>query len=150
MRKQTEYNKLVAERNGEFYFCDYIFKHKDDFKGATGTELVPVSKEEYEERTSLESITERFEDCWRDAVSNGDEFRSLDDYCSDIFQYEGDEAVFDFSGYNLWDQLREIGYDEENYPVFDCIGGGRCFSKDDKWDKIYDEKLLKKIVRIES
>ena len=49
-REQTNYNKLVGRIGNEYYFCDYIFRHSPDFKGATASILCPVSRGEYDER----------------------------------------------------------------------------------------------------
>ena len=83
------------------------------------------------------------------SVNDGKTEQSLDEWISDVLMYDGDEAIFDFSGYNLWEQLRELGLTEEEYPVFECSGGGRCFSSDIEFDEVYDEELLKKIKEIE-
>ncbi len=36
-REQIDYNVIVARQDGEYITLDYVFKHSDDFKGATGT-----------------------------------------------------------------------------------------------------------------
>lgn len=143
------YNKLVGEKNGEYYFCDYIFDDGKGFKGATATILVPVSKEEYDERTSLEGAKERFEDLWRETVKDGGTEDSLEDWCQSIIDTDGDDAFFDFSGCNLWEQLRDK-FPEDEYPVFECIGGGRSFSKENDFDRVFDQELLKKIQEVEN
>ena len=149
-RDQVNYNLLVAEKDGEFYFCDYIFKHTDGFKGATGSILRPISKGEYEERTTLEYLLDSYEDIWRESVSDGSTTQGLEDWCQHVSDIDGDEAFFDLSYPELWEQLRDLGYSEKEYPVFECTGGGRCFGNNDKYDKIYNQELLDKITEIES
>lgn len=150
MKQQTNYNKLVGRTGDEYYFCDYIFTHADDFKGATGSVLRPVSKAEYEERTSQEELEDRFSDVWREAVASGSTTDSLSVWVEQAFDIDGDEMVFDLSYSRYWDQLRELGFNDEEYPLFECTGGGRCFSKDIKFDEVYDQGLLNKIIAIES
>ena len=145
MRNQTNYNRLVGRKDNSYYFCDYIFEDKD-FCGATATILDPVTKDDYDYRTSLEGAMDCFEVClWKES----DTLLSYEDWVQSILDTDGDEAIFDHSGYNLWDQLREIGFEESEYPVFECCGGGRSFSSDMKFDKIYDIDLWNKIKAIE-
>lgn len=148
-RKETRYDKLVGEKDGDFYFCDYIFYEGEDFKGATGTVLTPVTKEDYLDRTEGEGLLDYLREIWQQAVSAGQTEKSLEDWAEEVINIDGDEAVFDLSGYDLWGQLRQIGYNEEEYPVFQCSGGGRCFGRFDKFDKVYDQELLDKIRKIE-
>lgn len=150
MRQQTDYNKLVGRKGDEYYFCDYIFDHGDNFKGATGTVLVPISKDEYEERTSEDGLLDYLGEHWQGAVSSGETEMSKSEWVQWVYDVDGDDALFDFSGSNLWDQLREIGITEEEFPVIQCQGGGRCFGRFEDFDEIYDQELWEKIQAIES
>ena len=151
MRKEKKFNKLVGRIGNEFYFCNDIFSYEDgSLQGATGTTLCPVSKELYEERSSQENVEELYADTWREMVASGKETRGLDAFVGDVLNYEGDEALFDFSGYTLWGQLRERGFDDVSFPVIECIGGGRCFGNDLKFDEVFDKDLLRKIRMIEA
>jgi len=151
---QTQIGKLVGRIDNNYYICDTLFEHADDFKGATATVLCPVSQESYENRTNPESpyVLEWFEKIWQRAVANGVTVEGLEDFAAQQLRNCGDEAVFDFSGDNYWDLLREAVPEltEEDYPVFECIGGGRSFSPDMMWDKIYDNELWQQIKEIES
>lgn len=147
MRTETKYDKLVGQKENEFYFVDDIFKYDDGMQGVTGTILVPVSKEEYEDRTSNEAKYDYLDNSgsWEEAVKSGRTEESKQDYYQNIIDIAGDELIFDFSGSDLWDQLRSIDYDEENYPVIECVGGGRCFKSKNNFDKVFDKELLKKV-----
>lgn len=150
-RIEKKYNKLVAQKDNEFFFCDDIFEYKDvSLKGATGTILRPVSKEEYEQRTSSDGLYDNLGELWQQAVEAGNTELGKQEWCDQVFSIDGDEAIFDLSGYNLWDQLRAIGYTEDEYPIFECTGGGRCFGRHDNYDKVYDQELLDKIKAIEA
>jgi len=150
---QTQVKKLVGRIDNAYYLCDYLFKHSDGFKGATATVLCPVARETYENRTDSghPNTIERFEDCWQQAVQAGSTTDSLEGWVEMVLDTDGDEAVFDMSGYDYWDDLRAAipELTEEDYPVFECVGGGRSFSPDMKWDEIYDEKLWQQIKEIE-
>ena len=154
MITQTNINKLVSRIDDEYYICEYLFKNTEDFKGATALILSPVSRAEYEERTDPESevAIERFEECWREQVRAGVTTHSLKEYVEEILAVDGDEAVFDMGGYEYWDMLRkaEPELTEEDYPIFECVGCGRSFSKEMQFDKIYNEKLWQQIKEIES
>lgn len=151
---QTQIKKLVGRIDSEYYFCDTLFEHADGFKGATATVLYPVTRENYESRIDPEDYDTigYFEDCWRGAVQAGTTTKGLEPWVEEILETGGDEAVFDMSGYDYWDDLREAipKLTEEDYPVFECVGGGRSFSPDMKWDEIYDEDLWQQIKKIET
>jgi hypothetical protein len=149
-KNQKTYNILVGLRGSEFYVLEYTFDYGDGFKGAVGSIHVPISRDEYDYRTSIEGVAERYEDVWRDMVANGKETRGLDDFVKDIINSDGDEAVFELSSLDVVKQIRDkTGYTEDEYPVFEYIGGGRCFYSDDGFDEIYEPKLLKLIRDIE-
>jgi hypothetical protein len=140
-RQETKYNKLVGIIDDEYCFLDYTFKD-GDFMGACGTILQPITRKQYEYDTSEDSLLERLGEWWKNAVDNNSTELGKVEWVRDIYNRDGDDALYDLSGYDLWDQLRNIGLTEEDYPVFNCIGGGRCFDKNMKFDKVYDQKLV--------
>lgn len=154
MRTQTNIKQLVGRIGSEYYICDYLFEDGQNFKGATATVLRSVSQVEYEERTDPEGeyVLDWFDDLWRESVAAGNTTKSLKDFIEEALAVNGDEAVFDFSGYNYWDLIREAESEltEENYPVFECVAGGRSFYSDMKFDKIYNKKLWEQIKEIEN
>jgi len=93
-----------------------------------------------------------FKENWQQAVESGNTIESLEDFTAAALRNYGDEAVFDLSGYDYWDDLRGAVPEltEEAYPVFECTGGGRSFSPDMKWDEIYDGDLWQQIKEIET
>jgi len=152
MRKQTNYNQLVGRIGNEYYFCDYIFEQDTDFKGATATVLSPVPKETYDDIMDPESdaAKDRFEELWVESVKSGTTELGLLDYIAEL-NYTADDC-FDPSGYDLWDSLREAvpSLTEDDFPVFECIGGGRSFRPDMEWDEIYNPELWAKIKAVET
>ena len=151
-RTETKYNKLIGRIGDSYYFLDDIFKYKDDFKGATGTVLEPVSQESYDETMTVDGFKDRgYDEHWKGAVESGSTELGLDDWLQLVLDQYGDEAVYDLSGYSddLWDQLRDIGLTEEKYPIFTCVGGGRSFSPDMVWDELYNPELWEKIKEVE-
>ncbi len=151
---QTQIKKLVGRIGNEYYFCDTLFRHIFVSSRRRHTILCPVNEEDYENKIDAgnpETI-ELFEDCWKQAVQAGSTTDSLDSYVEMVLNNNGDAAIFDFSGSEYWDDLRKAipVLTEEDYPVFDCRGGGRSFSPDMKWDEIYDKNLWQQIKEIET
>ena len=152
MREQKNIRKLVGRIGDSYYVCDYVFKYDDGLKGATATVLRPVSKQEYEAAQEIDNLINRFADLWGEAARDNRTEESLKDYCQSIYDCDGDEAIWDFSGYDCWDLIREAVSEitEENYPVIECVGGGRSFSSDMQWDEIYDKEIWNLILEYES
>lgn len=132
MKTETKYNKIVNynQETKEITVLDYVFKHTDDFKGATGTKFEPISKAEYKERMKKDNVIERLIDC--DYLP--EEFKRGGYNALYKAMKENDEVedfMFDCSYRDMWSYLRqELNLTEKEAYVFNCIGGGRCFDKD--------------------
>jgi hypothetical protein len=151
--KRKQIAKLIARAaDGTFIFCDDLFSHGDDFQGATGTVMRLVTVEEYNERTDPDEIEEYLRDIWQEQVRAGATEESLKKWAADAYATDGDDLLFDQSyAHTYGQQLRDIGYTEERYPVVECIGGGRIFSREEsrKYEHVYAEGLLKLIIDVE-
>jgi len=151
-RKQTNYNKVVNidRETNEITVLDYIFTHSKDFKGATGSKFEAISKTEYEDRMSKDNVIDLIISCGLVETK----LKHLEYKMAEVIYNEMEENdeieqfMFDLSYKNLWDELREYGYSEEEYPVFNCVGGGRCFDKDYRGN--INPELSVKIRKIES
>lgn len=151
-REQTDYYQVVHhdKETGEIIMLDYIFRHSDGFKGATGTRFEPVSKEQYKEETSKARIIERLEDC---GIVTCDNEQAKKAALNSLYkQMKANDEIeyfcFDLSYIEHWDKLRALGYPENKYPVFNCTGGGRCFDKN--FEGNINPELSKLIREIES
>lgn len=153
-KNEKQIRKLVGRIDGDYYICDYIFNDSPDFHGATATVLRPVSADERDNRTNPHNSDTKnnFKELWQDQVQAGQTEQSFEDWLEELLAVDGDEAVFDFSGYEYWDLLREAEPEltEEDYPIFERAGGGRSFSADMKFDKVYDEELWTQIQKAET
>lgn len=149
MKKQENIKKLVGRIGEAYYFCDYIFEDGKNFKGATGSILRPINLEEYEGRTSIENKRDYAKEAWQQAVAEHQTEDSLDDWM-EYNDYPDEEFIFDLSYPEYAEELRRIfEYSDEDYPVIECTGGGRCFDKNQKFDEVYDQKLLDRILEVE-
>src|SRR5690606_23902779 len=91
-----------------------------------------VSKREFDEiiepyldndKETLIYLDENFGDLNREIIEGVD---SSEEALTDLF--------FDTSYSDMWDYLREeLDLSEDEAYIFNCIGGGRCFSADDKF-----------------
>jgi hypothetical protein len=153
------YNKLVGRKGNEYYFLNYVFKHENDFMGAVGTIVTPVNKEYYEYATSRDGLAERF----LNAMSESEWCNTLgldEDNCTEEEIIDGIENLYRVGELQPFEecnstqesQMREIAQfsDSNEYPLFEVIGGGRSFDKNQKFDKVYDKGLLELIKKAES
>lgn len=127
MREQQDFWKVVNRaEDGEITVLDYVFEHRGGMRGAVGSKFYPVSEREYEDRTTREAILEYLEG----AIDESEEF--IENMADDIIDNGlEDEYMFDNSYCEHWDEIREeLGLDENEAYIFDCVGGGRCFEAD--------------------
>lgn len=138
MKDQTTFNKVVNFDGQEILVLDYVFKHSDDFKGATGTRFEAISKSQYKEDTSKSSVIQCIEDCYtdEDLFNRYPNKRSVSDCLEQFYKDiknagEIETFTYDDSYRELWPYLREeLNLDENEAYIFTCTGGGRCFDKD--------------------
>ena len=163
--EREKFDKLIGKTiYGEFYFLDNIFAYKDDgFKGTTGTSIIPVSKEQYDYATSREGILERYMDAmgeeeWLDTLGlDSDDFEDENEMMEAIEEgiydtyLNGGLDPFEPPIYAIEEQMRALPEfsDEDEYPIFEVVGGGRIFNKDVKFEKIYNQKLYNQIRKVE-
>lgn len=150
-REQVNYGKIVNfdKESKEITVLDYVFKHSDDFKGATGTTFSPISKDEYD------SILDEYlndpqavSEYWNDAIGEPltyDQVVAISESEEEVMQLCGG---LDDSYSEKWDYLREeLNLDEDEAYVFTCTGGGRCF--DENFQGNVNEELSKIIRKYE-
>jgi hypothetical protein len=161
--EREKVDTLIAKRGEEYYFLDDVFEYKDGFKGATGTIVVPVSKDYYEYATSYDGIVERYvdsmgEDEWLDVLGldkddfedEGEMIEAIEEGIYALYR-NGELNPFEEPNYDMVEQMRDLPQfkNEDKYPIFEVIGGGRIFNKDNKFDKIYNKKLYNRIKTLE-
>ena len=163
-RKETIYNQIIGIKDGNLVLLNYIFDNGNDFKGATGAYFEVLSQDE------AERLTDDFDgdELWRMAVAAGDTTLGLDDWTAEYiyackldgldfpmqdnsYLNELSRALNDLSEENLEDlhfYYENCGLSYEDY-IFNCVGGGRCFDANDKWDVVFRPDLLEKIMAVE-
>lgn len=146
--KRTEYNKLIGRIGEKYYFLDDIFQYDDNFKGATGSVLIPLTEEECQEINEQANDDSELTDFWKQAVEADRTTDSLEDWCEQVRDEQGEDAGLDPSYRAKYMQiLQKIKPD--TYTT-DCVGGGRCFDIDMEWDEIYNPELWELIKQAES
>jgi len=152
---------LVARRDGEYYFVDSVFDHGNDLAGCTGMCVYPITEEMMEELLSTDNLEELYGDYWEEKYKddvdenceacdgwideNGCEdcgYPSCRDFCAEIGQYDGSDAVIDDPGYEYAEALDAVCEDKIEYAA--CTGRGRIFSSMslDNFDEVYNHKAL--------
>lgn len=158
MKTETKYMQLVGKINEKYYVLDYIFSYdEDDFKGATGYIFVPVTKEQQKEAMTREAVKERFEDLWRDAVHSGATEQELDTYIDEIYYNISIDDMFDTSEFSTGETIAQVYNSElpeniledQKAEFCECVGAGRIFSHNMKFDKVYNQELLDEINKFE-
>ena len=148
-KEQTDYYEIIGKtEDGDVVMLDYVFKHADGFKGATGTSFRAIPKTEYQERKSPEYLKDNFAYLWREEVASGKTEQGLNDWLD--AQNFSDDFSFDLSYCTKWDRIREVFpeyADENEYPIFECVGGGRMFPV--KLSVTLREDLVKVIAQYE-
>ena len=151
-RKLINYWEVVNidEDTKEITILDYVFDDKNGLKGATGSKFEPISKNEYKERISEDNIIDYIIDSGIITAPNESLLRKF----AEVMYYEMSEeekidCAFDTSYKEKWDDvLRPHGFSEDEYPIFNCVGGGRCFDSDFKGN--INTKLSKIIRKYET
>lgn len=130
--KRININKVVKVEDNTITLLESAFEYEDGFKGLTGTTFDIVSKSELEEaiepylnndKEVLIYYAENFGDLNREMIEGVD---SSEEALTELF--------FDTSYSELWDYLREeLNLSEDEAYIFNCSGGGRCFTAEDKF-----------------
>lgn len=144
-RQQVNYNKPVGIKDGSIYFLNYVFNHSDNFKGATGTVLDPITTD-YINNISNEDWIEYSRDLWKSAVETNSTENSLKDFSEQIktdseidgLKYPGHDTSYS----ELYDEAKK--HFDSNVETFNCCGGGRCFNLEllNSFDKVIDQDLI--------
>lgn len=150
-RKQIDYWEVVNidKESNEITMLDYLFDHGDGFKGATGSKFEPISKERYNEILDMDEdeIAEHLIDSGFELPDHHKKGGYIE--WAEQFTNEDKLSLFiDSSYHEHYDKIREHGYTEDEYPVFNCVGGGRCF--DNKFKGNVNPELSKLIRKYET
>lgn len=131
MSEEKKYNVVVGkDKHGEIIVLDYIFKHDDGFKGAVGSIFRPIDKAEYRERRSRKAVVESLLTCGDEDFCKS-ERQAIKMYQDMKNMGELDDFCFDGSYWNMHEPIREaFKLTEKKYPILDCTGGGRIFSRE--------------------
>lgn len=146
---------IGIDKQGNYVFLDRVFKSREDFHGAVGTRMVPVSKEYVEER--IEEIKDYEWSPLAHIYDEEDTPESWDEWINNMPDWELEEMAIDSSYqgkyWNKTEEMAEKYYESEFYTT-DCIGGGRMFNEEmydeDYWQYLENPDLLEMARRAES
>ena len=161
MKEENYYNKIIGIKDD----VDYTFGENGEpkgFHGATGYSMRPLTQYEIDSGNDPYNC----EDLWIEAVRNGDTYLGLEDWVEQVlmenmtsdqlFPYDDTSYRQEFN--ELIDELPEeqkkiiedvFGEKGVDFVEWTSSSGGRCFDKDDKWDYVFNQKLLDEIMRFE-
>ncbi len=143
---REEINEVLGITSyGEILVCTSIFDHGDGHKGATFYSFMPVSREEIEERSDIDYIMDTYDLSKKEARQVLAEF----EYSGEFFPFHDTSGLYDTNakGISIDRQLRKLFPDAE---TFECIGGGRLLAgREAKFEKVFNEKLLKRVFQVE-
>jgi len=151
-RQAKNYNKVVNfdKETKEITVLEGLFEYKDGFKGAVGSVFEPISKAYYDEvMEEYLNNPQAVSEYWNDNIGEPltyNEYEAIANDEDDVIRLCGG---LDYSYGELWDYLREeLKLNEEEAYMFNCIGGGRCFTKDFQGN--FNKELSKLIREYES
>ncbi len=159
-KHEIKYNKVVNidKETNEIQVLDYVFNRGDNFHGATGSRFEPVSKKEYRERMKKENVIDSLIDSGLIEIeyNHNQEIKEKMQRASALVLYDAmkeanelESFCFDLSYQDtMWNELRKYGYPANQFPVFNCSGGGRMF--DNKFKGNVNPELSKVICEYET
>lgn len=162
MRKENKINKIVGIKDDEIYVVKYTFGEAKGFHGATGYSMRPLKGYEIDERNDPYCN----EDLWIEAVKAGDTHLGLEDWVEQVLMenmssdqlFPLDDTSYRWEFNELIDELPQeqkkiiediFGEKGVDFVEWTWNGGGRCFSKEDKWDYVFNQEVLDEIMRFE-
>ena len=120
---------LGAREDGTVVVLESTFGEAGKFRGATGAEIVPVTKAEWDRVNTDEEKSEYYEELWRnDAGRTNGTLQSLEEWVNDIDEDEYLESRFeDYRDIDADDIAAALGVEE---PMrYTPIGMGRIFPR---------------------
>lgn len=165
-REETKINQIVGIKNGDLYILDYVFKHGDDFKGATGYHMNILTQDYIDEMNDIHTLCEEYDYIWREAVQAGRTEKGLEEFMQDWIEessyydylFPSDDNSFRYETEKLIEELptdqkqeleKVFGVMGEDFAAWNCSGCGRCFNADDNWDVIFRPDLVELIKQYE-
>lgn len=147
--KREKINKVVKFEGNTITVLEEAFEYPEGYvkgieRGLVGSLFEPISKARYKEQTKLSTIEDYLRSAFREEdvpyeylyLDSGKESKNPYKRWAKAIKEAGEEeeVMFDTSYSELWDYLREeLNLSEDEAYIFNCVGGGRCFSADDKF-----------------
>lgn len=158
MTIRTEINKIVAiKKDGTLIMAREFFRHDGSFYGVTGAEFVPLTKEQVEERQTVEYIDDCYDGdwLWSEYKDNRNaSFKSKEEYLEYLCEegQQGDSVFFGHDSSYVHNIPNKF-FEQLNAETFECVSGGRIFPRcmqDEEFADILEPELLESIMEIEA
>lgn len=161
-REEQQINQIVGIKDGELFVLDYVFKHGDNFKGATGFSMGTITQDYIDEMNDVNTLCEEYDYLWRESVqakstedSLQDYMQSLIDECSSLdqlfpfddnsYRHETEKLVEELPSEQKAELEKVFGVMGEDFATWSVSCDGRCFNANDEWDVIFRPDLVKLI-----
>ena len=150
-KDEISFDKPIGIKDGEIYFLNYVFKHEDGFKGATGFSLRPLDQKEVDYRNTPLYYEDIYRDSWKCEVSADTTEFGLAEYIEHYIkpnEYDVDYAGHDTSYSEHYDEAKTHF---KNAVSFECGSGGRCFNHKllNSFDIVINQELIDLIKKYE-
>lgn len=161
-REEIKINQVVGIKYGELYILEYVFKHSDGFKGATGYSMGTITQDYIDDMNDINTLCEEYDYFWREAVQAETTEKGLQEFMEDWVHacyYDGllfptDDNSFRYQTEKLVEELpaeqkeqleNVFGVMGEDFAAWSVSGCGRCFNLDDEWEVIFRPDLVELI-----
>lgn len=163
-KEETKYNQIIGVTEEGVVVLEKTFAHSDNFKGASGYIISPLTQDEIDNGRDPDTLKEY----WQEAVAGGYTEESLEDWAEKVNdEYNGEGRQYFYmddpssredmdEAYNRLtsDQKAELdkvfGVKGKDFVDWDCRHCGRCIPiKDEDYIVVLNPELLEEAKKYE-
>lgn len=166
-KQETKINQIVGIKGSELYILEYAFKYSDGFKGVTGYSMNVITQKYIDHMNDIDYLEADLDYLWREAVQTGKTTDSLREYMQSLidecqfynqlfplddnsFRHQTEKLVEELPAEQKVKLEKVFGVIGKDFVTWTCIGCGRCFNTNDKWDVIFRPDLIELIKEYET
>ena len=146
----TNYRETVnlpvgIDKYGDIYIARDFFNHGDGFQGVTGYVVRAVEMREIDEACTDDEMAEYLRDSWVEAVRYDMTDGSLADWINDsVTLDEYIDMRFEPADVDV-EELHALTGGIGDVVRYEAVGGGRVFTSEIEWSRVFDADLLARI-----